>query len=148
MHRSISQDYELVLTRPRTGHPCLWRSHQPSRRPAALRRDPQHLPKGFWPALEQLLSNAAAGFASVLLYQIADQHLFLVAAIVQQIGFDKLGMKPAARFEGAIGVPNVSHAASHARSEVSACRSQNDDDSAGHVLAGVFTHPFDDRRRS
>ena len=125
------------------GHP-----HRRSRRAAALGGDTQDLAEGFRPALKQLLCNAAAGFASVLLQQVAHQRLLFAGAILQQIGLDKLWMKLALSFEGMIGVPNVSDATGHARSEVSACGSQNDDDPARHVLAGVFAHSFDDRRRS
>ena len=50
--------------------------------------------------------------------------------------------------EVAAFVENVGDAAAHAGREVATCATEDDRDSAGHVLTTVIAHPFDDGLRA
>ena len=57
-------------------------------------------------------------------------------------------MKPLLSYEACVRVPDVRGAAGHARAEISARYSKNEDHASGHVFAAVFSHALDHRRRA
>src|SRR5437764_1784384 len=92
------------------------------------------------PLGENPLGDSRSGSLAVLLHE--GTQLFEVL-LGRRLELDHLGV--ALRREGAVGVEHVRDAAAHARREVAASRTEDDDAAAGHVLAAVVADTLDHR---
>ena len=123
--------------------PVPGRRHLGERALVVVRHHLHELRQQLVPLVEDARGDGRAGALCVLLDERADDR---DVGLLERVEADELLV--AAAVEAAVLVEDVGDAAAHAGGEVAAGAAEDDDVTAGHVLAAVVADALDDRRHA